>query len=174
MSDPRLKIISDIEASSNVMSVRKPFKLSSDQKRRFIRLEISEPMKISILKDNAEGFWPDCNGPEYSGSLLNLSAGGALVFTDGPVQEGMIVLLTMSLQDVEIIDRIVGLVKRVDDDSEERLIGIEFVSRARLSDLLSHSEIEFLSEDITSFDEKVRTVLDKYVFRKRVSKEVNR
>lgn len=171
MNDPRLKIISDIEAGGNVISVRKPFKLYTEQKRRYIRLEISEPIQFSILKDDTEGFWPDGGGPEYSGSILNLSAGGVLVISDSPVKEGMIVLLKMSLQDVEIIDNIIGLVKRAEGEGDERLIGIEFISREYLNDIFSQSEIEVLTGNIASFNEQIRKILNKYVFFQRVSKD---
>lgn len=174
MSDPRLKIISDIEAGENVLSVKKPFKLYKEEKRRFIRLEISEPIDLSILKDDVEGYWPEGDGPKYEGSILNLSAGGVLVLSDSPVKEGMLVLLKISLQDVEILDNIIGLVKRVDDDTDgERLIGIEFISREYLEDVFSFSEIEFLPENVTSFNEQLKKTMNKYVYYKRVSKESN-
>jgi len=163
MNDPRLKIISDVEAGDNVLSVKKPFKLYKEEKRRYIRLEISEPIDLSILKDDVDSYWPEGDGPKYTGSILNISAGGVLVISDCPVKEGMIVLLKISI----------GLVKRVDDDEEERLIGIEFISREYLRDVFSSSEIEFLPENITSFNEQLKKALNKYVYYKRVSKESN-
>ncbi len=171
MSDPRLKIISDIEADDNVLSVKKPFKLHNGEKRRYIRLEISEPIDLSILKDDVNGYWPEGDGPKYDGSILNISAGGVLVISNSPVKEGMIVLLKIFLQGIEVLDNIIGLVKRVDDEEEERLIGIEFISREYLKDAFSSSDIEFLREDIASFNEQLKKTLNKYVYYKRVSKE---
>ncbi len=172
MSDPRLKIITDIEAGENVVSVKKPFQLFNDEQRRYIRLEISEPIDLSILKDDVEGYWPEGNGPSYEGSILNISAGGVLVISGSPVKEGMLVLLKISLQDIEVIDNIIGLVKRVDDGEEgERLIGIEFISREYLKDVFSSAEIEFLPDDVASFDELLKKTLNKYVYYKRVSEE---
>ena len=172
MSDPRLKIISDIEAGENVVSVKKPFKLHKEEKRRFIRLEIAEPIDLSMLKDDVNGYWPDGDGPSYKGSILNLSAGGVLVISDSPVKEGMLVLLKISLQDIEVLDNVIGLVKRVDDDAEgERLIGVEFISREYLKDVFSSSEIELLPDNIASFNELLKKTLNKYVYYKRVSEE---
>lgn len=173
MNDPRLKIISDIEAGDNVLSVKRPFKLYQDEKRRYIRLEISEPIDLSILKDDAEGYWPEGDGPDYKGSILNLSAGGVLVISDSPVKEGMLVLLKIYLQDIEVLDNIIGLVKRVDDDDTERLIGIEFISREYLNDVFSSSEIEFLPDNVASFSEQLKKTLNKYVYYKRVSEKSN-
>ncbi len=171
MNHSRTKIISDIDAGSNVLSVRRPFKLYAEQKRRYIRLEISEPIQMSILKDDADGFWPDGSGPHYSGSILNLSAGGVLVITVNPLREGMVGLLKMSLQGIEILDNIIGIVKRVEADAAESLVGIEFISKEYLKDIFSHSEIEILSDEIISFDERIKKTLDKYVFYKRVTNE---
>jgi len=173
MNDPRLKIISDIEAGDNVLSVKRPFKLYQDEKRRYIRLEIAEPIDLSILKDDVEGYWPEGDGPNYKGSILNLSAGGVLVISDSPVKEGMLVLLKIYLQDIEVLDNIIGLVKRVDDDDTERLIGIEFISREYLKDVFSSSEIEFLPDNVASFNEQLKKALNKYVYYKRVSEKSN-
>ncbi|MCP4704951.1 MAG: PilZ domain-containing protein [candidate division Zixibacteria bacterium] len=173
MNDPRLKIISDIEAGDNVESVKKPFKLYNEEKRRYIRLEISEPMDISVLKDDVDGYWPQGDGPSYNGSILNISAGGVLVISDSPVKEGMLVLLKISLQEIEVLDNIIGLVKRTDDEEGDRLIGIEFISREYLNDVFSSSEIEFLPDNVTSFNEGLKKALNKYVYYKRVSQESN-
>lgn len=174
MSDPRLKIISDVEAGDDVLSVKSPFRLHKEEKRRYIRLEISEPIDLAILKDDVAGYWPEGDGPKYDGSILNLSAGGVLVISNSPVKEGMLVLLKICLQDIEVLDNIIGLVKRVDDDEDgERLIGIEFISREYLKDVFSSSEIEFLPENVTSFSEQLKKTLNKYVYYKRVSEESN-
>jgi hypothetical protein len=169
MSDSRLKIISDVEADANVVSVKKPFKLVHEMKRRYIRLEISEPVTFSVLRDNQDGFWPQGNGPSFSGRILNVSAGGVLIVTEEPVMEGTLILLKMSLQDIEVLDHIIGLVKRVDDSGGEWLIGIEFVTREYLNDVLSRGEIDVLTDAIASFDERLQETLNKYVYYKRVS-----
>ncbi len=171
MSDPRMKIISDVEAGDNVVSVKLPFKLHKEQKRRFIRLEISEPVNYSLLRDHTDGFWPLGDGPVYKGSILNISAGGVLIIGQDPIEEGAIVLIKMTLQDIEILDRVIGIVKRADVDQDEWLIGIEFISKEYLGDYFSDAEYDLLQDDIASFDEQLRNVLNKYVYYKRVSDE---
>jgi len=170
MSDPRLKIISDVEAGANVVSVKKPFKLIHEQTRRYIRLEISEPVTFSVLKDNEDGFWPDGDGASYQGGILNISAGGVLIVSTEPVGEGSLVLLKMSLQDIEVLDHIIGLVKRIDESDGEWLIGVEFIARERLNDVLSRGELDVLNAKIASFDEQLQKTLNKYVYYRRISK----
>jgi c-di-GMP-binding flagellar brake protein YcgR len=171
MSKSKLKIISDVEADQNVVSVKKPFKLQREQKRRFIRLEISEPVSYFLLRDHSGGFWPEGDGPTYKGSILNLSAGGVLIISQDPIEEGAIVLISMTLQDVEVLDKIIGIVKRADADEDEWLLGIEFISREYLSDYFSEAEYKLLPENIATFDEQLRNVLNKYIYYKRVSGE---
>lgn len=171
MEDSRLKIISEIEAGENVASVRAPFRLYQDRKRRYIRLEISKPISYSILKDRSGGFWPQSDGPLYDGVILNISAGGVLIIGDAPIDEGTILVMKITLQDIEVIDKVVGVVKRSEVDEEVWLIGIEFVSREYLVDYFSAAQFDVISKDIATFDEQLRKALNKYVYYKRVSGE---
>jgi hypothetical protein len=170
MKDARIKVISEIETDDNTVSVKPPFRLFKEQNRRYIRLEISSPVNCTVLKNRAGRFWPACDGPAIEGSILNLSAGGMLIVSDMALEEGTIVLLKMSLQDIEVLDNIVGLVKRADLDDNEWLMGIEFVSREYLGDIFSDAELNVLPQKVVSFDEQIKTTLNKYIYRARVGK----
>ena len=171
MNDSRVKIISDIETDSNVVSVKKPFRLITENKRRYIRLEVSEPVTFTVVKDTTGGFWPDGDGPAFEGSILNLSAGGVLIVADNGLDEGTIVLLKMDLQDIEVLDHVVAMVKRSDSTDDEYLLGIEFIPREYLNDVFSRAEIDMLANRVASFDEQIRKTLNKYVYYQRVSQE---
>jgi len=169
MNESRMKIITEVEAGDNVISVKSPFKLYKDRNRRYIRLEISEPVAYRLLRDHSGGFWPMGNEYGYNGSILNISAGGVLLIGNEPIEEGSVILIKMTLQDVEVLDNIIGIVKRADVDGEEWLIGIEFISREHLPDYFSQAEHELLPDNVTSFNEQLRDVLNKYVYYRRVS-----
>ncbi|MBN2227411.1 MAG: PilZ domain-containing protein [candidate division Zixibacteria bacterium] len=169
MDDTRNKVISDIDAGENVMSVKPPFQLLHDQQRRYIRLEISEPITYTVVKNNTGGFWPQGDGPVYDGSILNLSAGGVLISSVDPVEEGSLLVLQMKLQDVEMLENVIGLVKRCDGDYGDWLIGVEFLSNDQLQDRLSSAELDMIVADIAPFDIRLREVLAKYVYHKRVN-----
>jgi hypothetical protein len=171
MSKSKSKVASDIEADVNIVEVKAPFKLYKDDKRRYIRLEISNPADYSVFKDRCGGFWPKGDGPSYKGSILNISAGGALIISEIPFEEGTLLLLKMTLQEVEIIDNVIGIVKRAESDQGEWLIGVEFISRECLADYLTAAECDVISDDVASFDEQLRSALNKYVYYKRVSNE---
>jgi hypothetical protein len=169
MRETDSKVTSDITAGEDVVSVRPPFKLVKERRRRYIRLEISQPIEYSVLKDGSGGFWSRADGPSYRGSILNISAGGVLMVGETPLDEKTMIVMKMTLQEVEVLDKVIGVVKRVEPDEGEWLIGVEFITRESLVDYLSAPEYEMVCEDIASFDEMLRGILNKYVYYRRVS-----
>ncbi|MEW5924018.1 MAG: PilZ domain-containing protein [Candidatus Zixiibacteriota bacterium] len=159
------------DSKRNTISVKAPFRIEKDEKRRFIRLEITDPLSYSVLKDREGSFWPEIDGPSYTGSILNISAGGVLVLSDAPLQEGTLVVIRMMLQGVEVINNVIGIVKRAESDEGEWLIGIEFITRESLRDYVSAAEYELIPKDVSSFDEHLRTVLNKYISERKVIRE---
>ena len=107
----------------------------------------------------------------HNGSILNLSAGGVLIVSDHGIREYSIVLMKMTVQDIELIDRIVGRVKRTEGDGDDWLIGIEFISREQMDDYFSEAEIELLPEEASSFTEQIRSVLNRYIYSRKVERE---
>ncbi len=174
MEETRSKIISEIETGDNVVSVKRPFKLYKDHSRRYIRLEISEPITFMILRDRENGFRTRPDNQVYNGSILNISAGGILITSEAPLEDGALLIMKISLQEVEVIDKVIGLVKRADADGDEWLIGIEFISREYLVDHFSSAELEMIPPEIASFDEQLKKTLNKYVFYKRNSTDGRR
>jgi len=171
MNKSKNKLESQIEAGENVVSVKEPFELEEDGLRRYIRLEISDPVGCSMLKDRNGGFWPQGDGPVYRASLLNLSAGGVLIDCDSPMEEGTLVIMKLTLQGIEVVDNIIGIVKRCDTEMEFNLIGIEFIPRENLPDYFSLVEYEEINKNLATFDEQLQRVLNKYIFRRRVAAE---
>ncbi len=154
--------VSDVTTDGGV-AVRKPFRLSKENQRRFIRLEISSPMSLQKIKDGDGGFWPEGDWHVIHGIILNISAGGVLVELEQAVTSGDVVSMRFTLQDVEELPHVLGLVKRSDADETGCLAGIEFVGREYLKDHFSNSEVDLLGDRHTNFDESIRQVLNKYV-----------
>ena len=165
------KFVNDIPAEDTDIQARKPFKIERDNKRRFVRLEISSPMSLKKIRNIGGGFWPDGDWHVIEGYILNISAGGVLVELDQVVNEGDIVCMHFTLQDVEHLDNILGLVKRVDSEPDCYIAGIEFITRDYLIDHFSSAECDMLAPELTNFDESVRHILDKYVVRSATADE---
>jgi len=165
----KVKYVHDVTAKEKELAVRKPFRMNRDNQRRFIRLEISSPMTINKIKDAVGNFWPEGDWHLINGMILNISAGGVLVEVDQPLLEGDVVSMSFTLQDVECLDNVLGLVKRVDGEDGFFLAGVEFITREYLEDLFSRGELDLLPEDLSNFNESVRNVLNKYVYAEKLS-----
>ncbi len=168
MAKSTIKVPTEVEADNDVVSVKSPFKLHREKKRRYIRIEISEPVEFNVFMDTHNGFSPQGGDITYQGSILNISAGGVLMACADPLEEGTIILAKLTLQDVELLRDIIGVVKRCEIDEKGFLIGFEFIGREYLADHLSQAELDMLPDSISSFDEQLRKVLNKYVYRKRI------
>lgn len=170
MSRQETKLAQEIEMQNDTLDVARPFKLQKDERRRYVRLEISSPMEMRKIKDIGGRFWPSGEPRVVNGLILNMSASGVLLEVTEPVNEGDVVVMQFILQEVEQLDHVLGLVKRADYDGEAYLIGIEFITRNDLRDSFTELEMTELAPDMTDFDETVRTVLNKYIRR---GKQVN-
>jgi hypothetical protein len=163
-TDSKTKHIKDVTAERVAYQARRPFKIAQEEKRRFIRLEIASPMSLKRIKDREGHYWAQGDWQVIQGLILNVSAGGILVDLDQAIEEGDVVSMNFTLQEVEGLDNILGLVKRVDIDTDGCLAGIEFVSREHLVDHFSQAEMELLGSEYTNFDSSVRQVLNRYVY----------
>jgi hypothetical protein len=145
-------------------TVGKPFETERDEdNRKFVRLDISAPVAMYHLKDGDQPLTPMEHARYLEAMLLNISAGGVLVELEQELTAGDVVCMRFTLQDVEAIDNVLGLVKRCEVDEDMYLAGIEFASREQLADLLSQPDMEMLPEQATSFHEQAQVVLEKYV-----------
>jgi hypothetical protein len=161
----RTRFIKDVTTSDADLTAGKPFKLLKEDKRRFVRLEISSPMAMRKIKDTGGNFWPRGDRHVIEGVILNISAGGVLVEIPQMLDQGDIVSMNFTLQEVESIDNVLGLVKRSDGDDGTFMVGIEFINRQKLNDLMSQGEVDLVSERLRGFSERVSDVLNKYIRR---------
>lgn len=159
----RVKFIQEVGTETETVTVARPFKLERDERRRYVRLEISSPMQLRKIRDIGGQYWPNGERRVIDGLIYNISGNGVLVEVQQAVNEGDVVTMRFTLQDVENVENVLGLVKRVDQDDDCYLVGIEFISRRDLSDLFSREELAQLSDKLHGFDESVRQVLTKYV-----------
>ncbi len=158
----RIKFVSDVDVDGDV-KVEKPLKLKRDDQRRFVRLEIVSPMSLGRIKDGLGNFCPDADEETIPGVVLNISGGGALLDLERPVGEGDIVAMRFSLENIEPLEGVLGVVKRSEPDADGHVVGIQFVKRDQLADRLSQSELDMLPEQFSHFSARVHDVLNRYV-----------
>ncbi len=163
-TDRKTKHIKEVTTDSVTYAARRPFKVCQEEKRRFIRLEIASPMSLKRIKDREGHYWAEGDWQMIQGLILNISAGGVLVDLDQAIEEGDVVSMHFTMQEVEGLENVLGLVKRVDIDTDGCMAGIEFVSREHLADHFSQAEMDLLGTEFTNFDASVRQVLNRYVY----------
>ena len=161
----KVKFVNDVEVEQSELRVRKPFTVTQENQRRFIRLEIATPMSLRKIKDIFGNFWPQDQVFAVSGDILNISPGGVLIETEEPLNEADIVAMRFTLQDQKSLEHVLGVVKRVDRDEEIYLTGIEFVNRDHLTDTLTRGELDLLSNRLDDFQHSVQDVLEGYLYR---------
>ncbi len=158
------RFVSDISMHDNNVMVRKPFRISTEDMRRFVRLEVATPVTMRVIKDSLGNFEPDGGSLTFEGNILNVSPGGVLVELDHPLAENDIVLIDFRLQDVESIQNVLGIIQRVERDDDTYMDGIEFVTRKDLVDRLSQAELDLITPDAAHFQEKILQVLERYLY----------
>lgn len=165
----KTRFIHDVPTMETDVDVKRPFKLEQEEMRRFVRIEITSPMSLNKIRDTLGHFWPDGEPHTVNGHILNISAGGVLVELDQQVDEGDIVAMRFTLQGMEKLEWVLGLVKRSDFDDSAYLVGIEFVSRESLVDLLTRGQMELLPDRLHDFNESIRLMLNRFVRRRQLA-----
>lgn len=159
----KITFVSDVEVTTPGVEARRPFTVKTDNRRRFIRLEISAPMSVRRVKDVLTKPTATNQDDTICGHMLNMSGGGVLVELQDSIDEGDIVLMEFSLQGSERLTDVLGIVKRCDGDEDVYLVGIAFTGRSQLMDKLSASELELLGETPAAFGDRVLEVLSQYL-----------
>ncbi len=158
------------ENSAEGFVVRQPLKLYKSKRRRYVRLEISEPIGFARIDMDRPLSEVDVN--KHTGTILNISGGGVLVICEQHLPEEDYVAMSFELKGCEMISGIVGKVKRVDDDGEGGyLIGIEFCSEENLMEVFGRDNI---GTYVSSFDERIKRTLLKYIFTRKVNEKLGK
>lgn len=160
----KIKHISDIPLEDSEIQVKEPFKVSKEDRRRFVRLEISTPLTLKNLNDFLNNNTAFDNLFELSGEIINISATGVLIEIENPIIENDVVLMKFTIQDVETMSNVLGLVKRTDLTDGIHLAGIEFISTDQLCDRFSTAECDLIAGQAASFKEQIHKTLSKYLY----------
>ena len=161
----KVKYLSEFDVNDSDVLVKKPFRINQENKRRFIRVEISSPISMHNLKEKITQF---SEIKEYSiqGTIFNISANGLLVEIHESVALEDFLLMKFTIQDVETIDSVLGVVKRIESEDDSHIVGIEFLTPSVLQDRLSKPEIELLQENISNFNDGLYKTIEKYLYKK--------
>ncbi len=144
------------------------------QRRRYVRLDIASPIEMKLLVQASDGNKEPGLIP-YTGEIINVSGGGLLIESHDAMPEGDYVVMDLELNGTDSLSGIVGRVKRCETESESvHLIGVEFCTDEDIKQNCPEDYQKLIGERCTSFSEKVRTLISKYVFNQSVQKDPER
>jgi len=153
--------------------VKPPFQIMEDNRRRFIRIDVDEPVSFRVIKSAEGGYWPAGDGPYGEGEILNISAGGILMFTTTPVMQRSLLSMSLQVEGCLALENVLGLVKRAEIDSGGYLIGVESITREKLCDIMSEEELSQLPQGAASFTEQLQLLLNQYIHSRKLSSKDN-
>lgn len=148
--------------------IKQRLQLYKSRKRRYVRLEIAAPVVLAPI---------DVDRPldatqldQQEGVILNISGGGALLSCTRELTENSYISMNLELTDCELLTGIVGKVKRIDEDGDGGyLVGVEFCSENELNSVFGEANIGSV---ISSFDDKVKRYLLRYIFAHKVNERL--
>ncbi len=153
---------------SDSFVIKQPLQLYKTRRRRYVRLEIAAPIVFAPI--NIDRPLDQDHLDQQTGTILNISGGGALLACRKQLAENSYVSMNLELAGLEILTGVVGKVKRIDDDGDgEYLVGVEFCTEKELVSVFGESNIGSV---ISSFDNRVKRYLLRYVFANKVSRRL--
>ena len=149
------------------IEVRRESDTSRKQRRRYVRLNISENINFRIFES------PEKNNvalsPEFQGLLLNISAGGFLFESEKKIPEDSILIVKFKLKDHNLLDNIMAVVKR-SEKSEEGLflVGAEFITKDNKSEYGLENLDDYLPSGTGTFDENLQRLVVQFIYNQQV------
>ena len=139
-----------------------PFPIKTSRGRKYIRVELSSPIQFRLLTCKKGKI--KLSKDRTSGEILNLSEGGVLLLVDRPLPEDVFLLLSLNLNQLVILEGVLGKIKRVEPSEEGDFhVGVEFTSREELEKLASLEQIDHLPVKVASFGGKLREIISNYL-----------
>lgn len=150
----------------NLTTIKPTGKLSRIQRRKFVRLDMGSEVAFSTI--NLDSDADDFARRKFKGQLLNISAGGVLLVSPQKLSEGDYLLLNFKLKPGSDLENIIGIVKRVDTQGDEYLVGIEFLTREQVHEKSHWHIAQFLPPFATYFDDELEKHLVRFIYREQI------
>ncbi len=153
--------------SSGSIEINREGATKRDQKRKYVRLDISEDINFRIIESPEDKYAG--MSPEFHGALLNISAGGFLYETDKELQTDSLLIINFSLKGHHKLENILAVVKRVECAEQGKfLIGAEFVTKENRSDYGLEKLSDYLPHGSGTFDENLQRLIVQYIYQQQV------
>jgi c-di-GMP-binding flagellar brake protein YcgR len=155
--------IVDLFENDATVAIEKKSEVCRLQRRKFIRIDIAGNLGLRIF-DNLAGKRAGF-GPEITGTLLNISAGGLLFECSHKLNSDDLILLNFSLKSKHSLKDILAVVKRSEGSkSKGYLIGAEFMTRSHYKELGLEKLDDFLPPGCGTFDENLQKLVLRFIY----------
>jgi c-di-GMP-binding flagellar brake protein YcgR len=159
----KASILDLFEGGSTTIRIAPKSETDRIQRRRYVRLDVSGHMSYRILETS-----PDDNagvGPEITGQLLNISAGGVLFESPIKLKSETMIILSFSLKGHHTLKNILAVSKRCEGSrSKGYLIGSEFVTKSNYAHYGLEKISEFLPSGTGTFDENLQRLVVQFIY----------
>jgi c-di-GMP-binding flagellar brake protein YcgR len=155
--------ILDLFEEDGAVAIERKSPTSRLQRRKFIRLDISGKIAFRAL-DNSSGKGNGF-GPEISGTLLNISAGGLLFECAHQLKSNSLILLDFTLKGRHALKDVLAVVKRCEAaKGKKHLVGAEFMTRSHYKEHGLEKLEEFLPPGCGTFDENLQKLVLRFIY----------
>jgi c-di-GMP-binding flagellar brake protein YcgR len=161
----KASILDLFDGEEKTMKIAQTSAINRTQRRKYVRLDISGKMQFRILDiDNREN-----SGPDQSGILLNISAGGVLFESKVKVPEKGFIVVSFALKGHQTLNGILAVIKRSEGSKTKGyLIGAEFITRHNSAEYDLEYIDEFLPPGAGTFDENLQKLVVQYIYNQQV------
>lgn len=118
-----------VEIGIKYFELKKPQKLTSSERRNFVRVKKFLPIKYKVIKDGKEDNWESIQASEEA-SMLDISGKGISLSVNKPLLRDLLMVLAIPLEmnNVTLITKVLGRVVRSEKTDSFYKIGINFVN----------------------------------------------
>jgi len=147
----------------NITLVKNKRSTAEHKRRKVIELELEEP--ISFKTFPPQGYEAQKEG---KGEILTFNEHGILLLTNNSLKEGSFINLSINFKGLEILEDILGKVKRVEESEEHDFyVGVELYSREQIK---AEALSGLFPEEMESFEVKLKQSLLDYFSKAKESK----
>ncbi len=146
-----------------------PRNIKRVQRRQFCRVQTMEKLMYALIDPSMDWDDYDTNLEWINSSTRDLSGGGMMLRLDDVVSTDQLLLLNIELfEHNELPKYVVAICRRVFENEDHWLAGVEFISNSRLAAYFSAEELKRLPKEATQFDNAAQDRLVTFTFNQQV------
>lgn len=146
-----------------------PKKIRRIQRRMFCRIDLSSGVKYVVLQNGAAPRDENDQIQWIHSRTVDISAGGALITTNGEIHRNDLLLLQMELfVEIGLPDAVAAICRRASKTETGHTAGVEFIRTYDLPDHLNDTQVKALPGGVKRFSDMVQERLSRHLFDRQI------